>query len=982
MNQLIEIASFRNRDRALANATVLAPHLSENTHARLFFLVGASADPDSALHYLTRLNAEKPAEFRSIVENNSLLLPLVTVFSHSRFLSEEILRQPEWIEDAVLSGDLHSLLSAGEMELRLEAFLLARGSGAPTALYLAQFRRQQILRILLRDISGLCTLAETTEELSNLADAILNVTYCHIRDELIKKHGTPRYQDAAGETHACEFSVIALGKLGGQELNYSSDIDLMFVFSANGETDGERPITNKEFFKKAANQYTALLSTHTAEGVCYRVDLRLRPEGKLGEVCISLDGAKHYYQTRGRDWELQMLIKARVAAGDRGPGRELLEFVEPLIYSTTLDFSAVEAVSEARERIQEKLRQRRGHTGELDVKLARGGIRDIEFLVQCLQRLHGGREPWVRHGGTMLALFRLRDKNLLSDSEYSHLASAYDFLRHLEHRLQFEDDRQTHVMPPEPEAQMLLARRMPAPELGSAPSREQLLEKLDDHLEDVREIYERVIHSQKPIYYHGHGAAPAHGTPNGGSGAPTLAAAAEQTRSEQTFDSNLIRFLDQRAPNLAAVINRTRLRRGAKALERYLEWVVPHADWLKLLDSDSVLTGYLLDVFEHSTFFSDQLMRYPELIEWLRKVREHPGRDESFADAAELHDANELRRFFRREMFRIQCESICLGTPIFTTLARTSALADTAIQVSYSLALREVWDSHPPVEAGYEPKDQMMVIALGRLGLREFDLASDADLIFVLPDADGREHQFWTRVATKLIDRLSAHTRDGVIFAVDTRLRPNGREGQLVQTEASYKDYFSQRAEAWEGISYMKSRAVAGNPEHATTFLNELQDLDWRRYGQSGRSQKQLRQMRVRLEKEQGTENLLKAGRGGFYDIDFALMYLRLKGAGIFFKVLNTPERIDVIEKMGHLERSDAAFLRDAAAFYRALDHGLRVLTGNAEGYLPKAQAQMEMLSSLVSRWTPEHLHDQPLEQELEQIRDRTREFFDRLFAG
>ena len=206
--------------------------------------------------------------------------------------------------------------------------------------------------------------------------------------------------------------MIALGKLGGKELNYSSDIDLMFVYSGNGETDGPARITNKEFFKKAANQYTDLLSTYTNEGMCYRVDLRLRPDGRYGEVCISQDGARNYYQTRARDWELQMLIKARVAAGDREPGRDLLEFVEPLIYSSSLDFRAVEAVSETRERISEKLAARRSpHTG-LDIKLARGGIRDIEFLVQCLQRLHGGREPWVRHGGTLFALFRLRDKGL------------------------------------------------------------------------------------------------------------------------------------------------------------------------------------------------------------------------------------------------------------------------------------------------------------------------------------------------------------------------------------------------------------------------------------------------------------------------------------------------------------------------------------------------------------------------------------------
>ena len=224
-------------------------------------------------------------------------------------------------------------------------------------------------------------------------------------------------------------------------------------------------------------------------------------------------------------------------------------------------------------------------------------------------------------------------------------------------------------------------------------------------------------------------------------------------------------------------------------------------------------------------------------------------------------------------------------------------------------------------------------------------------------------------------------TGDGVMFAVDTRLRPNGREGALVQTEGAYKDYFANHAEAWEGITYMKSRAVAGNLDRATKFLDQLQQIDWRRYGQSYRSKKALKQMRQRLEKEQGPGNPLKAGYGGYYDIDFALMFLRLKAAGMFFKVLNTPERIDVIERMGHLERADAGFLNDAATFYRAIDHGLRVSTGHTEGSLPASPSQLALLTELVTRWTPDHLHDQALDIELAQIQARTREYFDRLFA-
>jgi glutamate-ammonia-ligase adenylyltransferase len=269
----------------------------------------------------------------------------------------------------------------------------------------------------------------------------------------------------------------------------------------------------------------------------------------------------------------------------------------------------------------------------------------------------------------------------------------------------------------------------------------------------------------------------------------------------------------------------------------------------------------------------------------------------------------------------------------------------------------------------------MYVIALGRLGMREFDLASDADLVFVLAEPDAAEIRFWTRVAERIIDLLTAYTGEGVVFAVDTRLRPNGSGGPLVQTETAVRDYFERAAEAWEGITYMKSRVVAGDAARAESFLHQLQEVDWRRYGQSGRSRGDLRQMRMRLEKEQGASHPLKAGRGGYYDIDFMLMYLRLKSAGVFFKVLNTPERIVVLESMGQMDRTEARFLDQAATFYRALDHGLRVLSGHAEGKLPGSEALLETLTALVRRWTPV-----PLDQ-LAEIRAGTRSLFDRLFA-
>lgn len=875
---------------------------------------------------------------------------------------------------------MHRPLSVANYSERLGEFLKSRALASPTALDLALFRRKELLRIVTRDALGFSTLPEVTEELSNLAEAILARALGKVTSELIERYGSPLIGDASGDAVPAAFSVLALGKLGGRELNYSSDVDLMFLYSGNGETSGPDKITNKEFFKKVANQFTNLLSTYTAAGVCYRVDLRLRPEGSLGDVSISLAGAQEYYSDRARDWELQMLIKARVAAGDEALGQALLEFVEPSIYSTTLDFSTIETMSATRERISEKLTRKRLRKDELDVKLAPGGIRDIEFLVQCLQRLHGARETCVRHGGTLAALSNLLDKDLLSATEYSRLVDAYKFLRHLEHRLQFEDDRQTHALPSKQDELERLARRMPPILQGNRSgitSSAQLLQELNRHLENVQVIYDRIVHAQRPLSYSY--------TPPPSSGLDASPRPASE-RGSIGFSENLLRFLRDAAPRLALRFAERDTYRSDRALARFLEGLLQFPAYLQLLNENPVLADYAIQIFEVSPFFSEQLTRYPELLDEIGRVANHPARRWAFEGlAAPLNDINGLRRFFRREMFLIQAGSICVPEPVFQTLDRTSALAEFVIARAYRIGL-ERGIAHAQAHATAskpfeEPKNEMMVVALGRLGMREFDVGSDADLLFIIPDSEAQRQRFWTRVAEHVIEILTTYTGDGTILSLDTRLRPNGREGMLVQTESKYVDYFSNRAEAWEGIAYMKARGVAGDIDRATVFLTDLQHVDWRRYGQSGRSKQDLYQMRMRLQREEGTLSPLKAGHGGYYDADFILMYLRLKGAGMFFKSLNTPERIDVVEKMGHLERADAEFLLEATTFLRALEHGLRIVLGRAEEKFPVSHLEQEMLAELMHRWAGEYRSIPALEAELIKLQNKMRRLFESIFA-
>ena len=925
---------FRDPRRAHSEMRALEASLAEETRTHMDQLLASSPAPEQALHHFVTLRERHPSAFARLTASTDGLRYLVAVFAHSGFLAEELLQRPQWAGDLMSSQDLERVLTAEEYRERLLAQL---PRGIPAPLLLARFRRQQILRILVRDVLGFGELPEITAELTALADAIVDVAYERIHQSLVEHYGTPR-----SSSGAARFAVIALGKMGGEELNYSSDIDLLFLYSSNGETDGARSIANKEFFKRASNQLTALLSTYTGEGMCYRVDLRLRPDGSLGEVCISLDGALDYYAHRARDWELQMMIKARVAVGDRATGRALLDFVETRTYSTTLDFSAVEELSATRVRLNEKLAARQArrpaHRQNVDVKLDRGGIRDIEFLVQCLQRMHGGAQQWVRHRGTLLALARLHEKKVLSGPEYGKLASAYQFLRHLEHRLQFDEDRQTHTLPDHPQALELLARRMPGG--GSV---EWLVRTLNGVFQQVLEIYDRVVHA-RPV-------------------------AMDSAASSESPAGQVVPALDQTAPRLARAMA-DGLHRGYHAFEHFLERLWSDSARLARLNGDPELARATLDLFEHSPYFSEELIRTPELVDEVGKAATHLA-----TEAPAPVDAAELRRWFRREMLRIQTESVCGSHPIFDTLDRTSQLADAVIARAYEIALAAGTASNPPQNPDYRPANQMWVIALGRLGMREFDLASDADLTFVLSDSDAAEMDFWTRVANRTCDLITAYTGSGVLFAVDTRLRPNGLAGRLVQTETVVLDYFDHDAEAWEGIAYMKSRIVAGGARRGGVFLNQLQSVDWKRYGQSGRSRTDLRQMRARLEREQGAAQPFKAGRGGYYDIDFLLLYLRLRSAGVFFKVLNTPERIEVLENMGHLGRGEADFLRAAATFYRALDHGLRVISGHAEDRLPKSDAQLELLGEVLERWTPIRL------EEMDGIRAKTRELFDRYFG-
>ena len=415
-------------------------------------LLSQSPDPDGALNLLERYAQGAPPQvLGELARYPTALSYLIAIFGYSGYLAETLLSEPQLVVQFARDRNFTKLKSKEDLMQDFARFSTTNPDPWLAAL-LARFKRRNYLRIVLKDVLRLSTLGETTLELSTLADVILSDAYLFCDRELEKRYGQPQYRDAQGRIVRAGFSIVSLGKLGGNELNYNSDIDLLFLYSHDGETAGgserESIITNKEYFVHLAHAITRTITQATSQGEVFRVDLRLRPEGEQGDLAISLNSAREYYEHRARDWELQMLIKARHSAGDAKLTRDFLRGVEEYVYRSPGDFVAVESILLSRERISKKLRESRGQA--IDVKRHRGGIRDIEFLVQCLQRLHGLQDHWVRSGGTLFALRKLNDKGWLSNRDYAALTSAYEFLRKVEHRVQMEAGQQTHRLPTGP----------------------------------------------------------------------------------------------------------------------------------------------------------------------------------------------------------------------------------------------------------------------------------------------------------------------------------------------------------------------------------------------------------------------------------------------------------------------------------------------------------------------------------------------------
>jgi glutamate-ammonia-ligase adenylyltransferase len=751
------------------------------------------------------------------------------------------------------------------------------------------------------------------------------------------------------------FAVLSLGKLGGNELNYSSDVDLMFLFAEGAAVSSALP--EREYFIRLAQRIAELLSQPTREGAIFRIDLRLRPQGTEGETAISLAHALRYYEERADDWELQALIKARHSAGDINIAREFIHGVEHRVYRSGLNFSAIETALVSQRRISARRRQqkaaRRGDAW-IDVKVDRGGIRDIEFLVQCLQRVYGGEELWLRSGGTLFSLQKLHDKSHISGKDFHELTQAYEFLRRVEHRLQLRRGQQTHRPPRSPEQLEVLARSLGA-RAGGTPigDARALVAQLKQHMDSVSAIYERVVHAQHSIQQRAE-AAPA----------LTLqpSRAAEAFREDSY--SQLLHRLSVDSPVLWQLASRRDLSTHTRRnLQRFLNSALTSSERYAAIVRHAPSLEKALALFENSDYLSEILIRYPDEISTIADIGEtmrpagnavllldspasaaQPDATLSFAVSG-VESYNEklslIRRHYRRQTFAFNVSDLLHPRPVFDSLASATSAADAAIAAALEIARSQGGDGSKPAN--------LAVLALGRLGTNEFDLGSDADLLFVRDSGD--DPLAAKRLAEQVVNILAAYTQEGTVFAVDARLRPLGGEGELVNTPAMLQSYFSSggEAQAWEALTFTKLRHLAGDKnlgeEVSSQIINSL-----RRFAESEHFLAQVLEMRQRLvQTGSGSEVNFKTSAGGFYDIDFIVAYLFVKHR-LALPGANTRERLRHLATHNVLDDADCATLDYAAELLRAVDHAVRLVSGRSRSTLPAAEHLRRCVEQLSAR--------------------------------
>ncbi len=887
--------------------------LPERVRNLLKAMLAEAGDSNQALVQLETLAQQYPSELSAAVENSPFALrAIVVLFGSSPWLGQSLLQNPDLLAFFARPAGLTMARLADDLREQFARFRL-RQHQSPLPVLLARFKRREYIRIFLRELLELAPLAEITEEISALADVLIAQALEHAESELRREfQGWPQLRLANGRVAPARFTVLALGKLGGNELNYSSDVDLLYLCDDLPDA-GTLAISSMEYFTRLAQELTRTLDSVSVEGPVYRVDLRLRPQGSSGQMVVGLEQATRYYSSQAHDWELQALLKLRRSAGDAALARDFLRLVQPFVYREAMTLDAIQTAARSLDRIRRGASRRPAH--QLDVKNGPGGLRELEFAVQCLQRVHGGRESWLRSNGTLPALQKLHDKDHMGDAEFRQLGRAYTELRGIEHRLQCRLGTPSHRLPATPAEQAALFRTMPKKAAHS-------LRELKEQMAHSAELCATVLRlAEEP------GKATPLSARLGSPGAERLAAA-----------------LSASSPQIARTLASGISDPARSNLMRFIAAAATDNDRLRTTLAQTQLVERALPVFAGSALATEVLARYPSDIAALFGTPAAPPTD-SAADA--------LRRQAHAALLRNVGRTLLEGAEVWEVLAEhTRAFDDILGQALASL--------NPP--AG------LTVFAVGRMGTCELDVVSDSDLLFVRGASTPAED--CERAARSLVALLSGYTREGTVIAVDARLRPHGGEGELVVSSRRLARYFESEAEAWEAIAFAKLRYICGDAALVPEVTAALELLRQRHLAAPGFAA-QLRSMRKHQEAASPEESF-KNAPGGLYDIDFLLGLLEVR-AGFASGGHQATHRLVRLREIGSLSAPHEDTLRNALELYRRTDHAVRVVEGRSLHWLPENDLRRAAVCALLD--LPEC--DRMLREQMRLVRSTFEAVFD-----
>ena len=756
------------------------------------------------------------------------------------------------------------------------------------------WKGREMTRIALRELADVASLEETTGELSQVAEICIRNVFEHWNTELRQQYGSPK----------AEFAILALGKLGGGELNHSSDVDLLFLYSEEGQLTAH--VSYHEFFNRLGKRILETFSAQHPAGTLFRVDLRLRPEGSAGPLTRSLESMENYYAGFGETWERLALIKARGIGGSRELAYEFLRQHQPFIYPRSASPDLLDEIASIKRRIERDIVG--ADKLERDVKLGRGGIREIEFIVQTLQLIHGARHPFLQESSMLKALRALRELDLLPREDVLTCDNTYQFLRRVEHRLQIEAEQQTHIVPRDLEALRSLALSL------RFSSKEDFTAALQERMRAVRPIFERIV--------------------SGTSTAPPGVSKPDDPEifSDQKRAAKALSDLAQGAGSFH-IAPRTRqiFRKLRPAL---LEWLSKTADpdttlnqfvrlvegyglrslFFELLVANPRLLELVVKTFDASHFASELLIRRPQLLEDItrdptfgepRSVAENLRRLDSLG--ADANNLDPIRTYRQRQLLRIILRDVLGLIPPAATFAELSDVAEACLIVVAKLLTSE----------------QLTVIALGKFGGREISYGADLDVLFVGEDV---------RAAQNLMIAMAQPTAEGNIWALDARLRPEGEKGPVVCSLETYESYYASRAQLWELQALTRARSISGPWQHE--FM-EIAKRAWRRAGQDAGLFIKIDDMlqRIRRDRGSGSDFLdLKTGAGGIIEAEFLAQALQMRG-NIWEQ--NWERAVDQLHQHGRLDKSDVAKLKEAYAFLRRCELVLRRYDNRSISTLP-----------------------------------------------